>query len=94
MVVVVVVVWVGLSDGWVGIGGWVLVVSFFAMGFDLGMGIDCGVVVVGGGNFIFWLILVVENWCLWLCFGGNWKVVGWVYWRERQKGRKERMNCL
>ena len=30
----VVVVWVGFNDGWVGIGGWVLVVSFFAMGFD------------------------------------------------------------
>ena len=39
---VVVVVWMGFSDGWVGIGGWVLMVSFFAMGFDFGMGIDCG----------------------------------------------------
>ena len=81
------------SDVWVGNGGWVLVVSFFAMGFDFGMGIDYGDVVVGGGNFFF-LILVVENCCLWLSFGGNWKVVVWVYQRERQKGRKERMNCL
>ena len=47
----VVVVCVGFGDGWVGIGGWVLMVSFFAMGFDFGMGIDCGGVVVGGGNF-------------------------------------------
>ena len=38
----VVVVCVGFGDGWVGIGGWVLMVSFFAMGFDFGMGIDCG----------------------------------------------------
>ena len=36
-----VVVWVDFGDGWVGIGGWVLMVSFFAMGFDFGMGIDC-----------------------------------------------------
>ena len=28
----------GFGDGWVGIGGWVLAVSFFAMGFDFGMG--------------------------------------------------------
>ena len=41
------------SDVWVGNGGWVLVVSFFAMGFDFGMGIDYGDVVVGGGNFFF-----------------------------------------
>ena len=47
----VVVVWVGFNDGWVGIGGWVLVVSFFAMGFDFGMGIDYGGLVVGGGKF-------------------------------------------
>ena len=51
----------GFGDRWVGIGGWVLVVSFFVMGFDFGMGIDCGGVV----------ILVVENWCLCLSFGGN-----------------------
>ena len=52
---VVVVVWVGFGDGWAGIGGWVLVVSFFAIGFDFRMGIDCG-----GGN-VFVVILVVEN---------------------------------
>ena len=28
----VVVVWLGFGDGWVGIGGWVLVVSFFCYG--------------------------------------------------------------
>ena len=49
----VVAVWVCFSDVWVGNGGWVLVVSFFAMGFDFGMGIDYGDVVVGGGNFLF-----------------------------------------
>ena len=68
---------------------------FFAMGFDFGKGIDCGGVMVGDGIFFFFLvILLVENWCLGLIFGGNWKMVVWDYWRERQKGREERMNCL
>ena len=39
----------GFGDRWVGIGGWVLMVSFFAIGFDFGMRIDCG----GGGCFFF-----------------------------------------
>ena len=62
---------------------------FFAMGFDFGKGIDCGGVVMGNGNFFFGggggggLILGVANWCLWLSFGGNWKMVVWDYWRER-----------
>ena len=42
------------SDVWVGNGGWVLVVSFFAMGFDFGMGVFLVLIVVvwyfsGGG---------------------------------------------
>ena len=27
------------------------------------------VVMVGGGDIFFWVILVVKNWCLWLSFG-------------------------
>ena len=43
--------------------------------------------------FIFYVILVVENWCLWLSFSGRW-LCGFTGERERQKGREERMNCL
>ena len=49
------------------------------MVFDFGMGIDCG-----GGNILGnfsgdELVFVVEFW---------WKVVVWVYWRERERERE------
>ena len=80
------------SDVWVGNGGWVLVVSFFAMGFDFGMGIDYGDVVVGGGNFFFFnfsggeLLFVAKFW---------WKLEsGCVGLPERETEGKKRENEL
>ena len=59
----------------------------FLGGFESEFG-SVGVLVVVAFFFFFWVILVVMDWCLWLSFGGNWKL--WVYWRERNRREEKR----
>ena len=42
---------------------------FFVCKMSFILGWVLTVVMVGGGDIFFWVILVVKNWCLWLSFG-------------------------